>query len=144
MAANLCTDTTFSHSVGNLLPSYYPHTQAHLLSPHKPGYEGSNLPTRSTYCLASSPGHSQILSCSRGEKSGDKIWEWPGDEATYCLLAGLQLRVRVLPLKICLIAEIRPQFPLDINVCILCEEGGRWGFPNNPGFLPVLRANPLP
>ena len=62
--------------------------------------------------LASSPGHSQILSHSRGEKSGeglgsklrktmsrtgngglglfsqfsprlqDKIWEWPGDEAT--------------------------------------------------------------
>ena len=26
--------------------------------------------------LASSPGHSQILSRSRGEK----IWEWPGEE----------------------------------------------------------------
>ena len=32
--------------------------------------------------LASSPGHSQILSRSRGEKLRDKIWEWPGDEAT--------------------------------------------------------------
>ena len=53
-----------------------------------------------TVHIASSPGHSQILSRSRGEKSGeglgaklrhgpemvdsvrDKIWEWPGDEAT--------------------------------------------------------------
>ena len=40
---------------------------------------------------ASSPGHSKILSCSRGEKifstATRKIWEWPGDEANqpYCL-----------------------------------------------------------
>ena len=30
------------------------------------------------------PGHSQILSCSCGDKiwewPGDKIWEWPGDK----------------------------------------------------------------
>ena len=31
--------------------------------------------------VASSPGHSQILSRGRGEKLRDKIWEWPGDEA---------------------------------------------------------------
>ena len=30
--------------------------------------------------VASSSGHSQILSRSRGVQ--DKIWEWPGDEAT--------------------------------------------------------------
>ena len=42
----------------------------------------------STVKLASFPGHSQILSSSYGEKSGfspqllDKIWEWPGNEAT--------------------------------------------------------------
>ena len=29
------------------------------------------------------PGHSQILSWSRGEK--DKMWEWPGDEAKFTL-----------------------------------------------------------
>ena len=32
------------------------------------------------WTLASSPGHSQILSCSRLR---DKIWEWPGDEANW-------------------------------------------------------------
>ena len=34
--------------------------------------------------LASSPGHSQILSRSGGEKSPlqDKIWVWPGDKAS--------------------------------------------------------------
>ena len=31
--------------------------------------------------IASFPGHSQRLSCSFGEKSGDKIWEQPGIEA---------------------------------------------------------------
>ena len=32
--------------------------------------------------LASSPGHSQILSRSRfSPQLRDKIWEWPGDEA---------------------------------------------------------------
>ena len=33
--------------------------------------------------VASSPGHSQILSRSHGEKPRlrDKIWEWPGNEA---------------------------------------------------------------
>ena len=36
--------------------------------------------------VALSPGHSQILSRSYGEKSvspqlQDKIWEWPGEEA---------------------------------------------------------------
>ena len=54
--------------------------------------------------LASSPGHSQILSCSRGETTSwtgsfdprpspdispqlqDKIWEWPGDEANSYLV----------------------------------------------------------
>jgi len=84
------------------------------------------LVTHASKLLASSPGHSQILSCSRGEKSGeglgsklrhgpenrvhhlrsisglwcsfaprpspdfspwlqDKIWKWPGDEATKLL-----------------------------------------------------------
>ena len=37
--------------------------------------------------VASSPGHSQILSRSSGEKQvslrlQDKIWEWPGNEAS--------------------------------------------------------------
>ena len=33
--------------------------------------------------LASSPGHSQILSRSRfSPRLRDKIWEWPGDGAT--------------------------------------------------------------
>ena len=32
--------------------------------------------------VASFPDHSQILSCNHGEKSRDKIWEWPGNEAT--------------------------------------------------------------
>ena len=51
------------------------------------------------YCmveLASSPGHSQILSHSR-----DKIWEWPGDEAmvelqvatSYCMHIGIVLYI---------------------------------------------------
>ena len=31
--------------------------------------------------ITSSPGPTQILSHSRGEKC-DKIWEWPGDEAS--------------------------------------------------------------
>ena len=31
--------------------------------------------------MASSPGHSQILSCDYGEISQDKIWGWPGDKA---------------------------------------------------------------
>ena len=34
------------------------------------------------YVVALSPDHSQILSRSRG----DKIWEWPGDEAMYVAL----------------------------------------------------------
>ena len=71
MVANLCIDTTFSHGVGNLLLSYYPHTRAHFLSPHKmeTGYEGSNLPTRSTYCLALSPGHIRVcILCEEGER----------------------------------------------------------------------------
>ena len=33
--------------------------------------------------LALSPDHFQILSCSHGEKSGDKNWECPGNEATH-------------------------------------------------------------
>ena len=47
---------------------------------------GCSYHSRSNLCqnLASSPGHSQILSRSRGEKPRlrDKIWEWPGDEAS--------------------------------------------------------------
>ena len=47
-------------------------------------------------CLAQSPSHSQILSCSCGEKLGwrkisnssdscrDKMWGWPGDKAGQC------------------------------------------------------------
>ena len=40
------------------------------------------------YAVASSPGHSQILSCSSGENpiflhGCDKMWEWPGDEVMY-------------------------------------------------------------
>ena len=45
--------------------------------------------TRSWTCLASFPGHSQILSRSSVEFSPwlrDKIWEWPGNEAKTCLL----------------------------------------------------------
>ena len=39
-------------------------------------------------CIASSPGQSQILSRNRGDFSlrlRDKIWEWPGDDATACM-----------------------------------------------------------
>ena len=37
----------------------------------------TSLVPKPSHHLASSPGHSQTLSCSH------KIWEWPGDEATH-------------------------------------------------------------
>ena len=44
--------------------------------------------------VALSPGPSQILSRSCGEKSGDKIWEGPGDEAKETVLEEL-LRISI-------------------------------------------------
>ena len=55
--------------------------------PDLPTKERERLYTRNAYtvhAVTSSPGHSQILSHSRGKKSPrlrDTIWEWPGDEA---------------------------------------------------------------
>ena len=50
------------------------------------------------YAVASSLGHSQILSRSRGEKSPlqDKIWEWPGDAATYAAHQGKREQVSMV------------------------------------------------
>ena len=52
--------------------------------------------TKVSLLLASSPGHSQILSrsCEKTPELRDKIWEWPGDEAT------LLPRARISALKI--------------------------------------------
>ena len=43
---------------------------------------GLKLAEKESLGLASSPGHSQILSSSQfSPRLRDKIWEWPGDEA---------------------------------------------------------------
>ena len=46
-------------------------------------YSSSCPKILSTVHVASFQGHSQILSHSRGKNStANKIWEWPGNEAT--------------------------------------------------------------
>ena len=50
------------------------------------GYEQTEKPLKDRgWYLASSPGYSQILSRSCGEKLilRDEIWEWPGEEARW-------------------------------------------------------------
>ena len=68
--------------------------------------------------VASSPGPTQILSRSRGEKSPqlrDKIWVGPGDEATSLSVASS------LPPRFYLVAMEKNLHSCEINL------GGTWG-----------------